>query len=114
MTTSIDKVGTRTISLLCKLENSDRQIKVCRFLRLADYYALNVDNGLGSDRYRFHGMGLADGECGITIDNPKDEDKGLWKCFITTLNMEKEEKSFGHILDAGESATSLRCKKLPI
>lgn len=80
-------------------------------MRLADNYALNVDDGLGRDHYRFYGKGLIYGECGITIENPRQEDKVLWKCFITTLNDKEVEKSFGQTLDAGDSPTSLRCKK---
>lgn len=114
LTIRIERERTGTINLLCKLENSDRMIKVCRFLRLTDNYALNVDDGLGSDQYRFYGKGLMDGECGISIENPQQADKGLWKCFVTTLIIIAEKpktKSFGHILDVGEAPTSLRCKK---
>lgn len=87
-------------------------IKACRFLRLTDNYALNVDNGLGSEHFRFYGQGLEDGECGVSIENPQQADKGLWKCFITTLTDETkpETKSFGHILDVSDSPTSLRRK----
>lgn len=88
-------------------------IKACRFLRITDNFALNVDDGLGTDHYRFYGEGLSDGECGISIENPKQEDKDLWKCFITTLTKDEndpKEKGFGSILDVEDSPASIRCK----
>uniref|UniRef100_A0A336MU22 CSON004819 protein n=1 Tax=Culicoides sonorensis TaxID=179676 RepID=A0A336MU22_CULSO len=110
LTTKVEKERTGSIHLLCTLKNSNRMVKACRFLRVSDNKGFNMDDGLGSDYYRFYGKGLEDNECGISITKPGVQDKGLWKCFISTVTQDgkSQEKSFGSALDAGDVPTNLR------
>lgn len=66
----------------CKLVNSKRMMKFCRFLRLNDDMGFHLQEGHGNAQYQYFGRGLEHHECGISIRNPNENDKSMWKCFM--------------------------------
>ena len=41
-----------------------------------------MSDGLQKGRYGYYGNGLAKGQCGLTIENPKPEDFVTWYCRV--------------------------------
>lgn len=118
--TNFEKNGT-TLLLSCNVINTEKMLKVCRFVRKADDMAVHVTDGLGGERYAYFGGGFDQGECGLAIENPEELDKGLWQCFVKLAmkvenkkgKMETVYEDFGSIVDAGDRAQTLRSKKFP-
>lgn len=44
--------------------------------------AFKVQAGQGADNYVYFGKGLMEGDCGITILQPVEELKGIWRCLF--------------------------------
>lgn len=82
---------TRSLNLKCKLVNSRKKMKFCRFLRLNDNIGFNLEDGFGDEKYRYIGQGLRNNECGISIQNPNANDKSTWKCFMGVEDVEDVE-----------------------
>lgn len=82
----------------CKLVNSKKMIKFCRFLRLIDDVGFHLEMGRGEQRYSYFGNGFEQGECGISIANADENDKSPWKCFIG-VDEDGELKTIGAIVD---------------
>lgn len=83
----------------CKLVNSKKTQKFCRFLRLNDDVGFHLEEGRGDERYRYFGNGFKNLECGISIANPDENDKSPWKCFIGVDDENGEMKTIGGIVD---------------
>lgn len=66
----------------CTLLNSKRLLKFCRFLRLNDNRGFHLEEGRGTENYRYFGNGFEHYDCGISIQNPNAADKSMWKCFM--------------------------------
>lgn len=86
----------------CKLENTMKEMKFCRFLRLNDDKGYNLEEGRGDEDYYYFGAGFKSHECGISISKPTEKDRSIWKCFIG-VEFENEDKIVGTILDARDA-----------
>lgn len=75
----------------CKLINTKKKMKFCRFLRLSDNFGYNLEDGFGDIKYRYAGQGLENNECGISIQNPTANDKLNWKCIMGVEEAEDVE-----------------------
>jgi len=103
---------SKELHLSCNLIHSKKMIKVCRFVRVNDGFALHMRNGIGTDGYRYYGKGLSVGECGITVEEPTAADRAVWKCFIKAGD-DEIEKDFGSILDASSQQADLIIHPVP-
>lgn len=90
-----------SLNMKCKLVNSNKLVKFCRFLRLNDDVGFNLEEGRGELRYRYFGNGFQDRECGISIANPDENDKSPWKCFVG-VDDEGVQRTLGSIIDASD------------
>lgn len=95
------------LQMNCKLINSMKTVKFCRFARIDDDFGFNLVPGRGHGKYRYYGNGLDHHECGMAIQNPIALDKTQWKCLIgtETIDATEKEKKFtrktiGAIVDA--------------
>lgn len=43
---------------------------------------LRLREGMRKGRYEYYGNGLDVGQCGLTIQSPKEKDYGLWYCLL--------------------------------
>jgi hypothetical protein len=68
------------ISLLCTLYPGP--VKECRFTR-HDGKVILLNEGIGNADYSYFGDGFSEGDCGLTIHNVQDKDKGLWNCTVS-------------------------------
>lgn len=91
--------STSSLNMKCKLVNSKKTQKFCRFLRLNDDVGFHLEEGRGDERYRYFGNGFKNLECGISIANPDENDKSPWKCFIGVDDENGEMKTIGGIVD---------------
>lgn len=82
----------------CKLINTKKITKFCRFLRLNDDIGFNLEDGRGEERYYYYGNGFKNNECGISILNPDESDKTPWKCFIG-VEFDEEVTTVGALID---------------
>ncbi|XP_055630086.1 uncharacterized protein LOC129770919 [Toxorhynchites rutilus septentrionalis] len=98
--------GWDYLILLCSLRGSLKTVKFCRFQRLSDNRGINLHEGLGLDRYHYHGNGFETGDCGLQIDTPDSIDKGLWTCSLGYGN-DTITKFSGAILDGSEQEAEL-------
>jgi hypothetical protein len=67
-------------SLLCTLYSGP--VTECRFTR-PDGKVILPTYGIGNADYSYFGDGFSKGDCGLTIHNVQDEDKGLWNCTVS-------------------------------
>jgi hypothetical protein len=67
-------------SLLCTLYPGP--VTECRFTR-PDGKVILLNEGIANADYTFFGDGFKDGECGLTIHNVQDKDKGMWNCTVS-------------------------------
>ncbi|KAJ2954852.1 hypothetical protein O0L34_g3169 [Tuta absoluta] len=75
------------VMLSCRVK-SEHEISACKF-RDPSGRILLANQGVGEDRYSFHGIGESakEGsmrECGLRITNPVAGDLGLWRCAMET------------------------------
>lgn len=85
----------------CKLANSNKTMKFCRFLRANDDIGFNLEEGRGEARYRYFGNGFHNRECGISIANADSNDKSPWKCLLG-VEEKDEMKMLGAIIDGSD------------
>ncbi|XP_055298260.1 uncharacterized protein LOC129566399 [Sitodiplosis mosellana] len=90
--------STSSLNMKCKLVNTRKTLKFCRFLRLNDDTGFNLQDGRGEERISYFGNGFANRECGISIANADDSDKSPWKCFIG-VDDDGHLKTMGAIID---------------
>lgn len=69
------------LDLLCSV--SPGEISDCRFTRPDGKVFLSAE-GLGNTDYSYFGDGFRNGDCGLTIHQPKEADKGWWNCLVKT------------------------------
>lgn len=89
---------TLSLNMQCKLMNSKKIMKFCRFLRINDDVGYHLEEGRGDGRFRYFGDGFKNNECGISIANPDNNDKSPWKCFIGVED-DEELMTVGAIID---------------
>lgn len=89
---------TLTLNMKCKLINTKKITKFCRFSRLNDDIGFNLEEGRGEARYYYFGNGFQNNECGISILNPDESDKTPWKCFIG-VDDDGEMTTVGALID---------------
>lgn len=82
--TVIKRNDNTHIQLLCRVKNLRNVLKFCRFKRVGDDdgFGLNLEDGIASGNYLYHGEGFANGDCGMEIKNMKEYDKVQWRCFV--------------------------------
>lgn len=90
-----------TLSMKCKLENTKKTLKFCRFLRLNDDVGFNLQDGRGEEHISYYGRGFDKHECGISIANADESDKSPWKCFMGVDDSGKLE-TMGAIIDGSD------------
>ena len=116
---TIVKVENDVAQLLCRVKNLKNVLKFCRFERLGgDDFGLNLEDGIGVDNYRYHGRGLAYGECGLQINNLNSIDKTQWRCYLGLIDAadamkaiaDEEKKVYKHstVLDASDAWNKLK------
>jgi len=66
-------------SLLCSLNLG--QVRDCSFTR-PDGKVMLLNEGIGNADYSYYGDGFEKGDCGLTIHNVQEADKGFWKCSV--------------------------------
>lgn len=93
--------STMSLNMKCKLINSKKSVKFCRFLRLNDDVGFNLELGRGEAGYRYFGNGFHNQECGISIEKPDSNDKSVWKCLIG-VDDEGTLKTVGAIIDGSD------------
>lgn len=76
-------------------------MKFCRFLRLNDDVGFNLEEGGGNEAYRYFGNGFATLECGISIRQPNENDKSMWKCFVG-IEVKNKTTTIGALIDGSE------------
>ncbi|XP_033610839.1 uncharacterized protein LOC111873065 isoform X3 [Cryptotermes secundus] len=69
------------LDLLCSV--SPGEISDCRFTRPDGKVFLSAE-GLGNADYSYFGDGFRNGDCGLTIHQLKEADKGWWNCLVKT------------------------------
>ncbi|XP_049547634.1 uncharacterized protein LOC125958385 isoform X1 [Anopheles darlingi] len=84
-------IGDRKERLLCKTI-LDLPIDLCRFLDPAgEVHGLSdMMKPSSESRFRYHGAGLREGECGLEIAELEEKDFGRWKCLLKVRNREYE------------------------
>uniref|UniRef100_A0A182QG43 Ig-like domain-containing protein n=1 Tax=Anopheles farauti TaxID=69004 RepID=A0A182QG43_9DIPT len=83
--------GDREQRLLCRTI-LDLPIDICRFVDPSgEVHGLSdMMKPSAEARYRYHGKGLREGECGLEIVELREKDFGRWKCVIKVRNQEYE------------------------
>ncbi|XP_033217420.1 uncharacterized protein LOC117173132 [Belonocnema kinseyi] len=77
------KNETKYLHLYCNLVNYEGVPDLCRFSQLEGHQnAFHLSEGLSKGRYGYYGNGLANGQCGLTIENPEPNDFGNWYCRV--------------------------------
>jgi hypothetical protein len=66
--------------LLCSV--SPGEVSDCRFTRPDGKVFLPAE-GLGNAEYSYFGDGFRSGDCGLTIHQLQEVDKGWWNCSVT-------------------------------
>ncbi|XP_028157281.1 uncharacterized protein LOC114350613 [Ostrinia furnacalis] len=80
------------ILLKCAIEG-DHTVRMCKF-REPSGRVLMASQGVGEDRYSFHGAGVSlasnvtTNDCGLRITNPEAADLGMWRCSMVTSDDE--------------------------
>ncbi|XP_046431578.1 uncharacterized protein LOC124185158 [Neodiprion fabricii] len=104
---------SNTINAYCNLRDSEKELEFCRFVRPdSTQTGYQLSEGLHSGRYGYYGAGLKNGECGITIETPTQEDYGQWQCSVGV----KDEVPFGtyvQISSGANRAAVVRGQALP-
>lgn len=80
MTVSKSERFANGITLLCQVIPGT--VNDCRFTR-PDGTFLVPREGLGDADYSYFGDGFSAGDCGLTIHEVQEADKGLWKCSVS-------------------------------
>lgn len=93
--------ATTALNMRCKLINSEKSVKFCRFLRLNDEVGFNLEEGHGDERYRYFGNGFHNQECGISIEKADSIDKSPWQCLIGVDDKGKM-RTLGTIIDGSD------------
>uniref|UniRef100_A0A182MYP3 Ig-like domain-containing protein n=1 Tax=Anopheles dirus TaxID=7168 RepID=A0A182MYP3_9DIPT len=95
--------GDREQRLLCRTI-LDLPIDICRFVDPSgEVHGLSDQMKPSAEaRYRYHGKGLREGECGLEIAEMHDKDFGQWKCVFKVRNREYEIR-----MDVVEEALSV-------
>lgn len=106
MEAKVEKSNNDEMLLSCKLRNSNKEIKFCRFLRMDDNFGFHVSEGLGTERYSYFGNGFVYGDCGLAIKSPGVYDKSLWKCYLG-VEVGDETRTIGAILNANNEQNDL-------
>ncbi|XP_052873172.1 uncharacterized protein LOC128278481 [Anopheles cruzii] len=83
--------GDQQQRLLCKTI-LELPIGLCRFQDPAgEVHGLSdMMNPSNASRFRYHGAGLREGDCGLEIAELKEQDFGRWKCLLKVKNREYE------------------------
>lgn len=90
---------------LCKTLH-DEPIKYCRFVAPNGDVHSVAEDMLLTTRFKYYGISLLNGDCGIEIDDLIESDFGNWQCVLRTtksnneytLNMNlSRESEFNHI-----------------
>ncbi|XP_069702846.1 uncharacterized protein [Periplaneta americana] len=71
---------TGGLDLLCSLTPS-AAVQDCRFTR-PDGEVILPDEGIGNAHYTYFGSGLANGDCGLSIQQVQQVDRGWWNCSL--------------------------------
>ncbi|XP_061378789.1 uncharacterized protein LOC116778674 isoform X1 [Danaus plexippus] len=74
--------ANKKIHLYCNILNSDKEITFCRFQKASNMYGFNVVDGLSDGTHSYYGEGFALKQCGMTIESPKRQDYGSWRCSV--------------------------------
>jgi hypothetical protein len=69
------------LDLLCSV--SQGTVADCRFAR-PDGKVFLPTEGLGNADYSYFGDGFRNGDCGLTIHQLQEADKGWWTCTVTS------------------------------
>ncbi|GBO99707.1 hypothetical protein EVAR_802_1 [Eumeta japonica] len=86
------------LSLSCSVETSSTP-RACKF-RDPQGRILVAQEGVGEDRYSFHGAGISSAsgkytmDCGLRITSPGVEDLGIWRCGVDT----EDDTRYGFLL----------------
>jgi hypothetical protein len=67
-------------SLLCTLYRGP--VRDCRFTR-PDGRVIIPEEGIGNADYSYFGDGFLRGDCGLTIHDVQETDKGMWNCTVS-------------------------------
>jgi hypothetical protein len=122
--TTVKRPNKNTAQLLCHVKNLKNVLTFCRFERVDDDgFGLNLEDGIASGNYRYHGQGFDNGDCGLEINNLNVIDKTHWNCFIGLTDAadamndkiaKADKKIYKHssVIDASDDWNSLKSKKL--
>ncbi|XP_022114086.2 uncharacterized protein LOC110992528 [Pieris rapae] len=70
------------LHLYCNILHTEKNITFCRFQRTSKLIGYHVVDGLSDGKHSYYGKGFLRKECGITIQNPIEDDYGSWRCTL--------------------------------
>jgi hypothetical protein len=95
------------LDMLCR--TFPNPVTDCQFTR-PDGKVILPSEGLGNVNYSYFGDGFGNGDCGLTIHQLQEVDKGWWNCSVTVDGT----KTSGFInVSATEDATDSKCSSAP-